>query len=181
MSAHEDIQSNQQSDQEDLEALAQCYLADSEAMQTDIRQLQELLKDSQDQVQHLLSQQAETHDRNSQAELFKHSLAEKSPISLNLDVSAVSPGLESNHGRDWHSANPTPNVMGRLPHTSNESTASATTNGSRIGQRRRSQQRTMPSSSLRRMGGRAMSVDLSNMMQRKLDVRLPNFAYFKRS
>ena len=143
-------------------------------MQADIRQLQELLQDSQDQVSHLQNQQFERNalDESTSSQTSfaaDRSLANELPISPNLSRPNISPGLDDGPGRDWSSAYQTSNVMGRLPHTSNDSAASVSTNGSRLHGRRRSQQRTMPSASLRRLGGRAMSVDLTNMMQRKLE------------
>jgi hypothetical protein len=159
------VQSTDHEEDETVLSLAEQIRADNESMQADIRQLQELLRDAQDQVSHLQTQQFEK-DSYSQS----IPLADELPVSPNPNGPALSPNLDDSAPRDWSSTYQNANVMGRLPHTSNDSVTSNSTSGSRLNGRRRSHQRTVPSSSLRRTGGRAMSVDLTGMMQRKLEV-----------
>ena len=152
-------------------------------MQTDMPQLQEILHSSQDQVTYLQAEQTDraafvsSDDERDSARQGDTSLASEVLLSPDIEGGTendTSTAPTSVVGSEWM---PTPQyqtssiMMGRLPHTSTESSSTAPNTGSsKLGMRRRSSQRGVPSAALRRMGGRAMSVDLSNMMQRRLEV-----------
>ena len=151
-------------------------------MQTDMQQLQEILHNSQDQVTYLQAEQTDraafvSSDDERESRQGNASLASEVLLSPDIDggpENATSTAPTSVVGTEWM---PTPQyqtssiMMGRLPHTSTDSSSTASNAGSsKLGMRRKSSQRGVPSAALRRMGGRAMSVDLSNMMQRRLEV-----------
>jgi hypothetical protein len=155
---------------------------ENEVMQTDMQQLQEILHNSQDQVTYLQAERTDraafvSSDDERESRHGNASLASEVLLSPDIDggpENATSTAPTSVVGTEWM---PTPQyqtssiMMGRLPHTSTDSSSTASNAGSsKLGMRRKSSQRGVPSAALRRMGGRAMSVDLSNMMQRRLEV-----------
>lgn len=152
---------------------------ENDTMRHDMQELQSLLDSSRDQIASL---QAERSERGAFSPYDE-------PMSANVSVATTaasdalrSPGNSSEPStstahtsqaaHDWmpmplyHSSN----IMGRLPHTSTESSSSSTQASTRGHVRRRSVMRQFPSASTRRNGPRAMSVDLTNLMHRKLDV-----------
>jgi hypothetical protein len=140
-------------------------------MRGDMQQMNDLLDSSRDQLTSLQTEQA---DRAPFASLDDDHETGRTTGS----ESVRSPDLETVHSTstaptsvagqpDWFSQEagafrPLPhNSFGQLPQPG----------PSKVNQRRRSQPRAVAgSAALRRLGGRAMSVDLSNMMQRRLEV-----------
>lgn len=169
-------------DQSDYVQLVDLLKQENETMRHDMQELHALLDTSRDQIAHLQAERAErgafspyeeTHSANVSTGTAAHSDALRSPG--NTSEPSVSTAATSQGAHEWL---PTPlyhtsSIMGRLPHTSNESSGSSTQASSRGHVRRRSVIRQFPSASGRRAGTRAMSVDLSNLMNRKMEVSTP--------
>lgn len=152
---------------------------ENESMRHDLQELHALLDKSRDQIAHL---QAERSERgafspygdglNGDTSVAMTLASEPLRSPANSSEPSTSTAATSHTVHDWipsplyHSSS----IMGRLPHTSNESSGSSTQAGSRGHVRRRSVARQFPPPAGRRANARAMSVDLSNLMNRKAEV-----------
>ena len=166
-------------EQSDSLQLVDLLKQENEAMRHDMQELHALLDTSRDQIAHLRAERSErsafsTYDdvpsANNSTETPSVNDGLQSPGNSSEPSTCTAP--TSNGAHEWM---PTPfyqssNIMGRLPHTSNESSGSSSHGGNRGHVRRRSVIRQFPSASGRRAGTRAMSVDLSNLSNRKLEV-----------
>lgn len=154
---------------------------ENEAMRHDMHELQALLDSSRDQIAQLRAKRSERSAFSTYDDVLS---ADNSTETPSMNDAFQSPGNRSepststaptsNGAHEWM---PTPlyqssSIMGRLPHTSNESTGSSNHTGTRGHVRRRSVIRQFPSATGRRGGTRAMSVDLTNLSHRKLEVSL---------
>lgn len=168
-------------EQSDFLQLNDILKHENDTMRRDMQELHSLLDGARDQIAVL---QAERSERGAFSPYEDASTAGISAGNTSTSDALRSPGNSSepststaatSHAtHDWM---PTPmyqtsSIMGRLPHTSNESTGLSTQASSRGHVRRRSVIRQLPPSAGRRSGARAMSVDLSNLMHRKIEVCL---------
>lgn len=149
-------------------------------MRVDIQELRGLLDSSRDQLVNFQTERSSDLltrplDDDSRSGDLSTELQSASDGALRSPGGSSGPStstaMTSQGGYDWM---PTPmyqssNLMGRLPHTSNES-AQSNSLSSQIGHARRRHNFSRQFSGSRRPGMRAVSVDLSNLAQRKMEV-----------
>ena len=136
--------------------------------------MHDMLDSSRDKITLLQGEQSELaastffeDEEHEASQIASESLASEIMLSPDMATShaETSPRTSVTGASDWL-PQASDSMLKALPHGSGMSSST----GGRLGQRRRSQPRVPGSAAIRRLGGRAVSVDMSNMMQRKLEV-----------